>query len=606
MSGRRLLAPPPRLSVAEWADRYRMLSSEASAEPGQWFTDRAPYQREPMDALADPEVERVVLMWSSQSGKTEVLLNLTGYTADLAPGPMMMVQPTVDMAKAYSKDRIATMIRDSPRLTHLFGDPTSRASDNTIFHKPFPGGHLTMAGSNAPSGLAGRPIGVLLLDEVDRYPPSAGSEGDPVTLAVRRTATFPSRKIVLTSTPTLKGMSRIEEAFGESDQRRFHVPCPDCGHAQVLVWRNLRWKDLPDPCYACESCGSLIPEEAKHHMLAAGAWMAANPGHTTRGYHLNALYSPWARWADLVEEWDACQDNPLRLQTFVNTVLAETWEERGERVGAEGLAARREAYPAAVPDPVSVLTAGIDVQADRIEVYTLGWGAGEECWLVGHEIVVGDTTLPSTWAALDEAVWKRYDRGDGSTMAARAVGIDTGYATEMVLRWAGPRLNRGVYGLKGGSEPGKPLVTRRPSVNNKGRARVWIVGTDTSKDLLYNRLRIVRPGPQFVHLPEWTTDDTITQLSSEVKRAHRTPSGYRKRWELPRGGRDEAADCFRYATVALALGNFTPSRLDRMARTAPEPTPEGEDTPVVLVPDAFTPPAPRKRRRSGGSWATRF
>ena len=604
---RRRLAPPPRLSVAEWADRYRMLSSEASAEPGRWVTDRAPYQREPMDALADPSVERAVLMWSSQSGKTEVLLNVTGYCAHLAPGPMMMVQPTIQMAEAYSKDRIAPMIRDSSKLTHLFGDPTSRSSGNTLLHKPFAGGHLTLAGSNAPAALAGRPIRVLLLDEVDRYPSSAGTEGDPVTLAVRRTATFALRKILLTSTPTVKGESRIEEAFLESDQRRYHVPCPDCDALQVLQWRNLKWKDLPAPVYACEGCGSLIGEKHKHRMIAAGVWVPMNPGAAVRGYHLNALYSPWAPWADLVEEWDQAQGNPLRLQTFVNTVLAETWEDRGERVGTEGLAARREQYPAEVPDAVRILTAGIDVQADRIEVFVLGWGAGEESWLIAHEVVTGDITVPATWAGLDDAVFRPRVRSDGTPMAVRAVGIDTGYATELVHRWAKPRLGRGVYALKGGSEPGKPLVTRRPTVNNKNATRVWLVGTDTSQDLLYGRLRLVRPGPGYIHLPEWTSDDLIAQLTAESKKTVKVPGGYRKRWELPRGAHNEAADCFRYATVALALGNFTPSRIDRMPDFAPPAEADtGTTPPEIPEPIRAALAKQRPQPRRGGGWVKKW
>lgn len=599
-AGRRRLAPPPRLSVAEWADRYRMLSSEASAEPGRWVTDRAPYQREPMDALSDPEVERIVLMWSAQSGKTEVLLNAIGYSADLAPGPMMMVQPTVDMAKAYSKDRIAPMIRDSPRLTGLFGDPTSRASDNTLFHKPFPGGQLTLGGANSPSGLAGRPLARIYLDEVDRYPLSAGSEGDPVTLVEMRTETFSQRKILLTSTPTVKGRSRIEEAWQESDQRRYHVPCPACGHRQTLKWANLKYEGLPEPRYACEGCGDLIGEELKPRMIAEGVWIADNPGAATRGYHLNALYSPWATWPHLVKKWHQVGKNPLRLMAFVNTVLAETWEDRGgEQLGAEGLAARREAYDAEVPEGVVVLTAGIDVQADRIEVYSLGWGRGEEHWLVAHDVVTGDITMPATWAALDDVVWRPRWRANKATMQVRAVGIDTGFATELVYRWAKPRLGRGVYALKGGSELGKPLVSRRPQTGNKAGTRVWIVGTDTSKDLLYARLRITTPGPNYCHLPDWTTDDTIAQLTSEVRRPVKTAAGYAARWELPRGERDEAADCFRYATVALALGNFTPTRLARMV--PPEPGVPVVEEPPEPVPHS-TPPvvAARPPRRASG------
>lgn len=601
---RRRLRPPPRLTVSEWADRHRMLSSEAAAEPGRWITDRAPYQREPMDACGDPAIESVVLMWASQTGKTEILLNVIGYFADLAPGPMMMVQPTIEMAEAYSKDRVAPMIRDTPRLTHLFGDPTSRNSGNTLRHKSFPGGHLTMAGSNSPASLAGRPIRVLLPDEVDRYPLSAGTEGDPLTLAIRRTQNFPLRKILPTSTPTVKGESRIEEAFGESDQRYRFVPCPTCRHFQRLEWPRLRWQELVSPCLECEACGTLIGEEHKHRMDVAGRWEPLNPGSPVRGYHLNALYSPWARWSDLVAEWHQAQGNPLRLQTFVNTVLAETWEERGERVGAEGLASRREQYAAPCPPGVVAITAGIDVQADRIEVFFRGWGKDEESWLVGHEVVTGDVTTPGPWNALDAALWRDFATEDGEIVRVSAVGIDSGYATEAVIRWGVPRLRRGVYILKGGTERGKPLVSRRPTVSGKGKGRIWLVGTDTSQDRFYGQLRIVSPGPGFIHLPEWCDDDLIGQLTAEVRKPVKVLGGWAKRWELPRGMRCEAADGMRYADVARALGNLTPTRLATLAAKgkvagvaaapvapAPEPAPE---IPVVEQVRRVRQPVPRR------------
>lgn len=581
-----------------------MLSSEAAAEPGRWITDRAPYQREPMDACGDPAIERVVLMWASQTGKTEVLLNLIGYVADLAPGPMMMVQPTIEMAEAYSKDRIAPMIRDTPRLTKLFGDPTSRNSGNTLRHKSFTGGHLTMAGSNSPASLAGRPIRVLSLDEVDRYPRSAGTEGDPLTLSIRRTQNFPLRKILATSTPTVKGESRIEEAFAETDQRYRFVPCPRCKTFQRLEWPRLRWQDLREPCYECERCGELVGEEHKHRMDLAGRWEALNPGPAIRGYHLNALYSPWARWGDLVDEWRQAQGNPLRLQGFINTVLAETWEERGERVGAEGLAARREQYAAPCPPGVVAITAGIDVQADRIEVFHRGWGKDEESWLVGHEVVTGDVTVPQTWAALDDAVWKPYATEDGEIVTAVAAGIDSGHYTEAVLRWGIPRLRRRVFILKGGSEPGRPLVARRPTVSGKGRGRVWLVGTDTSQDRLYGQLRIVSPGPGYVHLPEWCDDDVIGQFTAEVRKPVKVRGGWSKRWELPRGLRNEAADCFRYADAARELANLTPTRLAKMtvqvATDLPKPEEPAPEVPVVEQMRQ----AKRSPRRSGwvGRW----
>lgn len=597
-SMRRRLRPPPRLLVSEWSDRYRMLSSEASAEPGRWITERAPYQREPMDVMGDPAIERVVLMWASQTGKTEMLLNLVGYGADLSPGPVMMVQPTIEMAEAYSKDRIAPMIRDTPRLRSLFGDATSRSSGNTLRHKAFAGGQLTMAGSNSSASLAGRPIRVLLLDEVDRYPASAGTEGDPVTLAVRRTQNFPLRKIVLTSTPTVKGESRIEEAFLESDQRYRFIPCPLCQHPQRLAWPRMQWVELREPCYQCERCDGLIGEEHKHRMDKAGEWVVTNPGAAWAGFHLNALYSPWARWADLVEEWHQAQSNLLRLQPFCNTVLGETWEDRGERVGLEGLSARREQYPASCPPGVVAITAGIDVQADRIEVFHRGWGRDEESWLLGHHIVPGDVTVPGTWDALDEAIWHEYVTVDGEVVTTVAAGIDSGAFNAAVLRWATPRLRRGVFILKGGSERGQPLVSRKPTINRAGSGRVWLVGTDTTQARLYGQLRIVSPGSGFIHLPEWLDDEVIVQFTAEVRRLVKHKNRWVKRWELPRGMRNEAADCFRYADAARELANLSPLRLAQLA-TKGQPYTRRPAKSVEATDPASAPmesvPVPRKR-----------
>lgn len=592
-----------------------MLSSEASAEPGRWHTDRAPYAREVLDAIGDPLLEEVVLMWASQTSKTEMILNALGQTAHDDPCPMMVVQPTIDMAQAFSKDRVAPMIRDTPALTRLFGDPTSRNSNNTLLHKSFTGGHLTMAGANSPASLASRPIRKLFLDEVDRFPLSAGSEGDPVTLAKRRTATFPLRKIVLTSTPTLKGESRIEEAFLESDQRYFHVHCPECGEFQRLEWKNLRYKETTEPVYECAHCANLAPETQKHAMLLGGNWVAYNPDAVKRGYHLNALYSVWYTWPEIVEEWHQSQGNPLRLQAFVNTILAETYADYGERVNSDDLATRREQYEAPMPPGAVVLTAGIDVQADRIEVFIYGWGKDEESWLVAHEIVAGDVSTPELWDALDEHIWQEYATVDGEPITVSSVGIDSGHYTESVLRWGIPRLRRGVYILKGGNERGKPLVSRKPTVSGKGAGRVWMVGTDTSKDLLYGRLRIVEKGPGFIHLPEWVPDDVLGQLTAEVKKPVKEKGAWTRRWELPRGHRREAADGYRYALAALALRNYTPARLAKMAATgkvapgawrpatltqSPEVS-ESDEIPESV--EAVTPSpsrSPQRPRRRGG------
>jgi phage terminase large subunit GpA-like protein len=587
---RSILSAPPKLTISEWADRYRMLSREASAEPGRFRTDRAPYQRGFMDACADPLIERVVGMFASQTGKTEMVNNLVGFHIDQDPAPILVVQPTLEMAETWSKDRLAPMLRDTPRLRGKVKDPRARDSGNTLLHKNFPGGHISVVGANSPSGLASRPIRVVVKDERDRFPASAGSEGDPGKLADRRTSTFWNRKIVDISTPTLKGFSPIEALFEESDQRRYHVPCPDCGVLQTLKWSNVKW-DNNDPLtahYICEHCDAHIDESQKQRMLAGGVWIAENPGSRIAGFHLSALYSPWARWSELVAEWLECKGNPERLKVFVNTVLAETWEEQGEKVTAEGLKSRLEEYAAEVPKGVGLLTAAVDVQGDRLELKVKGWGAGEESWRIAHEMIWGDPGRDEVWQKLAQWLDRPFQHEGGPTLHIRVMVIDSGgHHTEHVYRFAAPRQPR-VWAIKGQSQPGRP-VWGRPSRVNKFRARLVPIGTDTAKDLIFARMKITQPGPGYMHLPvqasatpdkhvgvDRSDDEYLAQLTSEkvVTRYHkgRPTRSYEK--TRPR---NEALDLEVYNVAALqSLGAMMINSLGTFAdalnvETEPEP-----------------------------------
>jgi len=382
------LNPPPVLTVSEWADEHRRLSPEASAEPGQWNTDRAPFQRAIMDAWNDPGVHTVVFMKSAQVGATEVLGNILGYIIDQDPGPALVLQPTLEMGEAWSKDRLAPMLRDCPSLTNKVGSPRSKDSDNTLRHKAFPGGHLTVVGANSPAGLASRPIRYVLADEVDRYPVSAGTEGDPLSLAVKRTTTFHNRKVMIASTPTIRGMSRVEAEFEKSDQQYLHLPCPHCGAMQRLVWAQVKWpKDTPEEAhYECEHCHGRIDDKHKPAMLALGEWTPESEFSGIRGFHINELYSPWVRFADIATAFLRAKRAPETLRTWVNTALGETWEEAGEELDPDGLFNRQEGFETP-PDPVLVLTAGVDVQDDRLEGEVKAWGNGRESWGVEYFIL---------------------------------------------------------------------------------------------------------------------------------------------------------------------------------------------------------------------------
>ena len=410
---KKIFNPPPELKISEWADRHRRLSPENSAEAGQWNTTRAEYQREIMDVFNDPNIQRIVVMTSSQVGKTELVLNAIAYYMDQDPSPMLVVQPTLAMAQSFSKDRLAAMIRDSKKIKGLVAEAKSRDSGNTVLHKRFPGGHLSLVGSNSAAGLASRPIRVLLLDEVDRYELSAGSEGSPTDLAIARTKTFWNRKIYMCSTPTIKGISKIEAAFEESDKRFYMVPCPECNTKQRLLWKNVIWdENKPETAhYVCEECGSVIDESKKPWMLKHGEWQATETSVDTAGFHISELYSPWSTWASMAQNFLEAKKMPEMLKTFINTSLGESWEEQGDGAEYEGLLARRLNYDAQnIPESVLVLTCGADCQKDRIEVQVMGWGRNYEAWVIEYKIFWGDPNAVNVWGELDAYLKKRFLR----------------------------------------------------------------------------------------------------------------------------------------------------------------------------------------------------
>jgi phage terminase large subunit GpA-like protein len=407
------LRPPPLLTVSQWADRHRMLDTVSSAEPGKWRTSRTPYLREPMDRLSptDP-CERVVMMFGAQLGKTEAGLNWCGYIIHHQPAPLLLVQPSLEMAELYAEQRMAPMLRSTPELAERVGDPKQRDSGNKKLIKQFPGGFLRVVGANSPSSLAGMPARYIFGDEVDRWPASAGLEGSPLDLVERRTASFSRRKMLLTSTPTSRGSSLVERLMLQTGWRRYWVPCPHCSHMQVLGWSGLQWPaGKPRSAeYHCEACGAGIvdSERTKTEMLEGGEWRPDKPeleDGRSYGYHLPTLYAPggWSTvsWGALAEQYDACGDNPDKMRVFVNTVWAETFDESElAAVDADGLAARAEVYARPVPDGVRLLTAGVDVQQDRLEVEIVGWGDDEESWSIDYAAIPGDPTGPDVWAEL--------------------------------------------------------------------------------------------------------------------------------------------------------------------------------------------------------------
>lgn len=562
------LKPPPELTLSQWADRYRMLSAESSAEPGRWHTDKAPYQREIMDAIGDAHIRRVVIMCAAQLGKTELLLNILGYFMAYAPAPILVMQPTLDMGQTFSKDRLAPMIRDTPVLRGLV-DVKSRYAGNTILKKNFPGGHITIVGANSATGLASRPIKVLLADEVDRYPGSAGTEGDPLSLAQKRQTTFWDKKTVMVSTPVIKGHSRIETEYNQSTREEWNVPCPECGHYQPFVWANLIFDpdDLQkEIVYKCERCGCVANEYRWKQQSQQGRFVAENPGAETRGFHLNTIASTFCGWKEIVQKFIVAkeqldQGNPEGMKVWVNTELGETWEERGEQVEDTELFNRREIYDAVVPEEVLVLTAGVDVQDDRFEVEIVGWGVGKESWGIRYQKIYGDMLKEQVWEDLDAFLQTVWCKKDGTALRIISCCIDSGgHHTDQVYRFTKERYERGVWAIKGKGGAEVPYI-RNPTTNNRVKTPLFIIGVDAGKALLYRRLRHNTKGPNYCHFPaneEAGYDETYFKGLTSEKMVVRFRKGRSVTvWELKdsKYKRNEPLDLRNYATAALEIAN---------------------------------------------------
>jgi phage terminase large subunit GpA-like protein len=562
------LRPETPLTVSEWADRYRKLSSKASAEPGPWRTDRTPYLREPMDCLSsESPVQRVVMMFAAQTGKTEAGSNWLGYVIDHAPGPMLCVQPTIEMAKRLSKQRLESMITETPVLAAKIAPARSRDSGNTMFSKEFSGGIMLMAGANSATGLRSAPCRYLFCDEVDAFPADVDGEGDPVSLAERRTTTFARRKILLTSTPTVKDFSRIEAEYQRSDQRRFYVPCPACGAMEWLKWGQLKWADgKPETArYQCEHCGERFEEMHKPAMLRGGEWRATAPSNgRTAGFHLSGLYSPlgWCSWEQLVDDFLRAKGDAPALKSFVNTRLAETWEEDyAAKVSADGLMARRLEYkPGVCPAGVVLLTGGVDVQDNRLAVSVWGWGEGETGWLVWHQELMGDPTQTDVWEQLDHVLATEWETEGGKHLKLAQVAVDSGgHCTHEVYRYVRDRVSRGVVAIKGSSRRNSPAVGKGSKVDVNWRGKVikrgvtlYQLGTDTIKTTLFGRLRHneTTGGLNFGLAAD---DEYYRQLTSE-RQALRYHRGFPIReWVKKAGDRNEALDCAVYGYAAMLI-----------------------------------------------------
>lgn len=604
--------PPADLTVSEWAEANRVLSRENSAEAGPWRNSRTPYLVDIMDAFTDPKVEKISLVASSQVGKSELELNIIGYIIDQDPGSILYIQPTVDDAKKFSRLRIAPMIRDCPTLRRKVADIKSRDSGNTMLQKSFPGGMLTIVGSNSASGLASTPAKYVLGDERDRWALSAGTEGDPWELAEARTTTFYNSKMVDVSTPTDKDTSPIAKSFYEGTRERWCHKCPHCGEYSNIVFDDIKFdfdtigsgrkKDyvVNSVSWCCPECGCLTSEEDMRNQPTK--WIAENPdaykkGH--RSFWLNAFSSPWQGWAKVVYAFLVARKDPQRLKVVYNTMLGELWEDRGDLEDEDTMLARREDYgtrddgtPVELPDGVLVLTCGVDTQDDRLEYEVVGHGHYGETWGIKKGIIMGDPGYNEPWERLDDVVSHIYKFKDGTGLTISMTFVDSGgHKTQHVYNQCRARLQRRVFAIKGQGGDGVPY-TKPPSkvkimVNGQAVGQAWLysIGVDAGKADIMGALKVQEPGPKYCHFPKGVDrgydNAFFTGLLSE-KLVMKSERG-RTRWawvKLPGHERNEALDCRNYAMAALRVLDPDMDKVEaRLRQKADNKAPVEETTP---------------------------
>lgn len=569
------LKPLPKTSVSQWADNHRMLSSGISAEPGKWKTSRAPYQKDIMNAFTEPGIHRVVVKSSSQIGKSDMMNNVIGRFAHLDPCAIMMIQPTIDMAQDYSKTRIAPMIRDTKVLNNLFYDVKSRDANNTILSKVFPGGRLIMCGANSPAGLASRPIRILLADEVDRFPDSAGTEGDPVDLAAKRMTTFWNSCMGLFSTPTNEGSSRIDEEYLAGTQEEWQHKCPNCGEYHLLrhIDMTVDYKEIKTPSgkktvivndvkWRCPHCGfSFSEKEMKQTPQKYISRNADALKNGIRSFFVNGFTSPWMTWTRIMREWLEAKGDPEREKVIMNTVFGESYKQKGAFEDEQIFLRRRESYRAELPNGVLLLTAAIDTQDNRLEYEVVGWGKEEECWGIRKGIVLGAPNQDRTWKEIDNILDKTYHFADGKGLKVVRTFIDSGgHYTSDVYNYCQKNFHKQRFAIKGRGGPGIPLIYKIAKANN-AKAPLILLGVDDGKQQIMDRLSIDSPGPLYFHFPQ---DEGIKELSnrgyddlyfkgiiSEHKKVYKRNGVLREVWETTKNVRNEPLDLRNYNLACM-------------------------------------------------------
>lgn len=614
-----LLSPPPQLPVSVWADSYRILP-EQNAESGRWRTSRAPYQREMMDVTDDPEVLQVTFMTSAQVGKTAIFENIIGKRIDINPDGIIFMNPTVEDAKDWMNLKFEPMVRLCDRLDQKVPRPRSRDKISTQSRKEFPGGFLMLIGSNASRALRGRSAPIIMCDEIDGF--EVGKEGDQIELLWNRAKTFFNKILIQSSTPVFTETSNILQAYETSDKRKYFIPCPHCGEMQVLQWKNFRWDSeevdgrtvhYPETAhFVCIRCAGCIEDRHKFRFLQGGEWRAERPFAGHAGFHIWEGYSPWVKFREIADAFLRAKKKHT-LQTFWNTRLGEPWDqERGETLDPESLMARREEYPDNfVPMGGGVICAGVDIQGDRIECQTIAFGRDGERWQVGYEVFYGDTMLPKVWTLLDDhLIGARWKHESGVTLKIEAVGVDAGYLQTKVLEFTGPRRHRNVFAVKGEDGATRPFTKLPPTKIGPRKLPLYIVGVDRGKDLIYTKLKIVAPGPGYIHFNKSRNQEYFDQLTSN-KKLYKYKQGFKvDYWELPKGKQDEALDTLNYAEASFDLLNVNLERLfanlhAKANELGREPEPEKTETVEQMARRAKKEKIIRRPQRKKG-WMNRY
>ncbi|MDQ7104197.1 phage terminase large subunit family protein [Serratia sp. MF2] len=592
------------LSVSEWADSFRILPQSGSSEPGPWRTSRTPYLKGIMDELsASCPTREIVFAKGSQIGASEAGTNWLMYLIDQQPGPLLALQPTELTAMRWSKQRIGPSLLQCKKLDNKL----QKNNGNTLLQKDFVNGTLILSGANSPASLASMPISAIYFDEVDRYPISAGDEGDPIGLALRRTATFPNAKIYYSSTPTLLEISRVWDLWENSDKRRYMVPCPHCDERQALEFESMTWTPgEPDSAaMVCIHCGCLMEEHHKRTMLSNGVWIAENPKHWRAGFHLSSLYSPagWMPWADVVRAFEAAEGKPEEMKVFTNTILGLPWEETGEALAAEYFEKRKEYYNGEVPNDVLMLTLAADTQHDRIEYEVCGWGVDEESWGIKYGVIYGDMSQlvgrdvsnPTPWEQLDLIRRQIYRREDGREMRIAITLVDSGGKfTDTVYKYTKAREKLRVFSIKGGSVADRPLLSK-PTRNNKEKAALFVLGVGKGKSLVYHRLKIQKPGAGFCHYPkdESSGYDPLyySGLTNEKLVKRRVNGKTVLRWEKPKDKPNEPFDIRVYGTAAIRILNPKWEQLAKIPKPKRPEVPKKVESENKLPQPSWNPPA---------------